>query len=87
MVASLPVPHLVVSLVEGRRGWVPEGARAKEVFCASDASTLHPQQPLWGNYPTVLTPGHYTHDSRCPHLIRALQWVLDHVFLPMCIAG
>ena len=35
----------------------------------------------------VLAPGHYTHHVRCPHLIRALQRVVDEVSLPMWMPG
>ena len=35
----------------------------------------------------MLTPGHYTHHPRCPHLIRTLQRVVDEVSLPMWMLG
>ena len=35
----------------------------------------------------MLTPGQYTHDPRCPHIIRTLQRVVDEVSLPMWMPG
>ena len=58
----------------------------------SQTYTLRTHQALWGGCPAVLTPGHYTHHTRCPHLIRMLQRVVDvdvacECFLAMWMPG
>ena len=70
------------------REWVQQGAWAKKAFLASRAYTLRTHQALRGGCPAVLTPGHYTHHARCPHLIRTCsRWWTRYPYRCGCRAS
>ena len=65
------------------RDEVRHGARAKEDFGESQTYTLQAHQALRGGCRAVLTPGQYTNQPSCPHLIATLQRVVDEMSMPM----
>ena len=69
------------------REWVRQGAWAKREFRDSQAYSLRTHQALRGGCPAVFTPGQYTHQPKCPHLIATLQRVVDEVAMPMWMPG